>query len=279
MDLDNDAIDKLVQSHEVRAWDQKLLSTLGSTRTWTTMHKITSHLLVKIASEHEYAAMEYVRRNTRIPVPQPRYPYLQRWIAMDFVDGTMLFECWSSLTWWMQLRVACTLRGYIRQLRRLKGDRPGPLTDGIIDNNVLFDDQTVGPFASSTHFRVWCEYIVHRSWVRAMKYRRDIGLTGGSCDDPYPVMGGEWLLVFTHGDLNLSNIMLSKDGVLWMIDWGSAGFYPPWLESIGVQYSQPPSSFAKYRRFIFGSSPEYENFWGYFMDEVHRGFTMKAPAP
>lgn len=280
MELDDPTVNALVQSREACEWDQTLLKYVQSSfSSASPVHKITPHLLVKDAFPPEYAAMEFVRANTRIPVPQPRYPHLKRWVAMDYVDGTMLLECWSSLSWWTQLRVACTLRGYIRQLRRLSSQRPGPHLDGLIEGNVLFDEQKCGPFSSSTHLRVWCEYIAHSSWVNAMKYRRDAGLTGEHCDDPYPVMGGEWPLVYTHGDLNLGNIMLSKDGTLWVVDWASAGFYPPWLETIGIQYSQPPASFERYRWFIAGSYPEYENFWGYFMGEVHRRFACRPPAP
>ena len=274
-ELDDELVQSLVQTDEVRNWEKhlhKYMSSLGS----MSVHKITPDILVKHLIGSEYATMEYIRANTHIPVPQPRYRHLKRWTAMDYIDATMLLECWDSLSWWMQLRIACTLRGYVRQLRRLKSARPGPVTDGIMTQNTLFDDQTRGPFGSSTHFRVWCEYIAHNAWVTTMRYCTS---TGDGFDDPYPVMGGEWPLVFTHSDLNLSNIMLSKDGVLWVVDWAVSGFYPPWLESIGIQYSQPPASFEKYRWFITGVYPEYEKFWGYFMGEVHRGFMIRPPAP
>ena len=64
-----------------------------------------------------------------------------------------------------------------------------------------------------------------------------------------------------------------------LVDWAVSGFFPPWLESVGIQYSQPPASFERYRWFITGVYPEYENFWGYFMGEVHRGFMIRPPAP
>ncbi|KAJ3555272.1 hypothetical protein NM688_g2672 [Phlebia brevispora] len=251
-DLDESTINTLIQSPETRAWDEALMKFATS---WggSTSHKITSDLIVKRLDPVEYATMCYIRSHTGIPVPQPRYPHLKKWLVMDFIDGRMLLECWDSLSWWMQLRIACTLRGYVRQLRRLKSARPGSIIDRTIKDHTLFDDQPCGPFVSSTQFRLWSEYIAHGGWLRWVRYRRNINLPVAE-DPPYPVMGGEWPLVFTHGDLNLGNILLSRDGVLWIIDWASGGFFPPWLESIGINYAQPPPSFARYRRFIAGVS-------------------------
>ena len=45
-----------------------------------------------------------------------------------------------------------------------------------------------------------------------------------------------WPLVFTHGDLHLSNIRLGRDSKLYLIDWGLAGLYPQWFESWQMQY-------------------------------------------
>jgi len=37
-------------------------------------------------------------------------------------------------------------------------------------------------------------------------------------------------LVFSHGDIYLSNLILGDDGKLYMIDWQCSGFYPEWYE-------------------------------------------------
>lgn len=232
-----------------------------------TTRRITSQLLVKRKNPTELLTMQYVRTHTRIPVPQPRYPHIRGWLVMDLIDGVTLRDCWDSLSWWMQLRVACTLRLYVRQLRALKGTRPGSLVDGMIENHPLFDYRPVGPFRNATTFRIWCERAAHYSWVlSAERHRRD-----GFPEDikPYPVMDREWSLVFTHGDLNLSNIILSKDGTLWIIDWASGGFFPPWLEAVGMRYVPPPVSFQRYISFIAGSCPKYEAFWDFFICDVH----------
>ena len=37
-------------------------------------------------------------------------------------------------------------------------------------------------------------------------------------------------IVFTHGDFNLSNIMVSDEDDLVVLDWGYAGWLPEWVE-------------------------------------------------
>uniref|UniRef100_A0A0W0GAR4 Protein kinase domain-containing protein n=1 Tax=Moniliophthora roreri TaxID=221103 RepID=A0A0W0GAR4_MONRR len=45
----------------------------------------------------------------------------------------------------------------------------------------------------------------------------------------------DWSLVFKQSNLNPSNIMLAKDSSLWLIDWGFAGFYPAFFETIAMK--------------------------------------------
>ncbi|KAG6892101.1 hypothetical protein C0993_004853, partial [Termitomyces sp. T159_Od127] len=107
----------------------------------------------------------------------------------------------------MKVRVACTLRGYIGQLRRLRGVVPGRLEDGIA-SGIQFDDVEIGPFESTTDFRLYCELIAQSSWNWTVEH--------GKLTEPLPplVSGDDWDLVLTHGDLNLTNLLLADDGVL-----------------------------------------------------------------
>lgn len=40
--------------------------------------------------------------------------------------------------------------------------------------------------------------------------------------------------VLTHQDISPRNIILARDGQLWLIDWAHAGAYPPVFESAGL---------------------------------------------
>ncbi|PBK58796.1 hypothetical protein ARMSODRAFT_900125, partial [Armillaria solidipes] len=42
-------------------------------------------------------------------------------------------------------------------------------------------------------------------------------------------------LVFSHVDLALHNLIVGKDGHLWLIDFATAGFYPQWFEYVNMR--------------------------------------------
>ena len=48
------------------------------------------------------------------------------------------------------------------------------------------------------------------------------------CDDTEP-------LVLAHQNLVPENMILGKDGRLWIVGWSSAGYYPPWFEFVAMQ--------------------------------------------
>ncbi|KAI0784512.1 hypothetical protein C8Q75DRAFT_385446 [Abortiporus biennis] len=165
--MSDEIITGLLKTPEARKWDEAFEE--AAPGSMSTCHKITSDLVVKSAGWDpiEYDNMEYVRSHTRIPVPQPRYHHLKStWLVMDYIKGSMLHVCWESQSLWMKIRIACTLRGYIKQLRNLRSTRPGSLNDGLIHDNELFDSHRCGPFASSTGLRVYCEQIAHSGWLR-----------------------------------------------------------------------------------------------------------------
>lgn len=43
-------------------------------------------------------------------------------------------------------------------------------------------------------------------------------------------------LVFAHHNLTPKNILLDDHGVVWLINWSRAGFYPSWSEYLGIQF-------------------------------------------
>jgi hypothetical protein len=266
-------VNSLVESPEALAWDDTLkpYATMFSA---VSAHKITPTLLAKGLNPSERENMAYVRQHTNIPVPQPRYPHMSQWLVMDLVKGRMLLECWDKQSAFMKFRIACTMRIYISQLQRLRGTIPGTVAGGIV-NGVLFEHERRGPFRDSTRFRHYYEMISKSGWVSVVIARRSMGIL--PLPGP-PVMGVEWPLVFTHGDFNLGNIMLSDDGVLWIIDWETGGFFPPWLETVGIRYfDSAPKSWRRLRWFMAGSYPDYEKLWDLFMNDVHRFCPRKWP--
>ncbi|KAF9031819.1 hypothetical protein BDZ89DRAFT_607734 [Hymenopellis radicata] len=263
-----DELDRLLNSPAVKDWDREFLQRVNvqASLNEVSCHLITPSLIAKVAGPSEYDSMEYVR-HTSIPVP--RVYQDSPWMLMDYVDGRMLYECWSELSMFMQFRVACTLRLYVKQLQSLKAERPGNIADGVIPGIVFGHDyKEYGPLKSARRFRQMCEFasiVGHRP-----------GLVPSPCP---PSTDDKWTLVFNHTDLNATNIILDKEGSLWLIDWGSAGFYPASFESIGMWYvdgngekgDRMPRSWSRYRGFIAGRMDGSElSFWTCVRSAMHR---------
>jgi len=278
VEVDDTTVEELREGPLARAWDLALSAHCVFGRnnpSSSPTHRINNAYIVKLRSENELTSMQYVRAHTQVPVPQPRCLTLsKKWLIMDFIQGRMLEECWDSLGFFRQFRIACTLRKYISQLRRLSSTAPG--SDGMV-GGVLFDERQLGPIPSALDFKLWCNQIAQLGWsywARSMKSQ------GVLCDvTPPPKVVDDWDLTFVHTDLNMSNILLSDDGVLWVVDWAEAGFYPKWLESVGMnRFYDEPDSWRRYRWFIAGTYPDYEDFWAKFICGVVREWSYKGSA-
>ncbi|KAF9565573.1 hypothetical protein CPC08DRAFT_168988 [Agrocybe pediades] len=172
--------------------------------------KIAPTLIAKHISPFERDNTLFIRSHTNIPVPQPRCLHLNQVYVSEFVPGRMLLACWDSLSWFTQFHVACTLRNYVKIMRSLTRDIPGSVNGGHIYGQIFeMPPLCNGPFRTAEIFQNWFEHITHVGWLLVY-----------STSSPPPVFPDEtdWTPVFNHCDLNLSNILLSDDSVLWTID-------------------------------------------------------------
>ncbi|KAK7689161.1 hypothetical protein QCA50_007852 [Cerrena zonata] len=223
---------------------------------------VTATLVAKSPTPYERYNMEFVRKHTTIPVPQPRYRHFESWLLMDRIEGRTLEDCWNSLSFFMQFRIACTMRCYMKQLRGLTGTAPGN-PDRCIGGNI-FECNEWGPFNNARQFRRFCEASARSQWIaRTIQYTQNRAVA----QPPPPVISPEdWSLSFAHGDIHMGNLMLSKDSVLWMVDWGSSGYYPSWMETayIDTISNTHPKSWNRWKWFIAGRDPNYvRQFWSY----------------
>ena len=154
---------------------------------------------------------------------------------MDYIKGQTLAHVWGSLSFWGKLKVAWTLRGYVRQLRTLKappGAPPGPIsyTDGPLkaENWVLSDpDKLRGPFHSYADLIRFFEGKIRMTLEIYPNLPNNNPVRTTKFDFSEP-------LVLNHLDINPRNVIVGEDGRLWLIDFGQAGYYPPWFEYIST---------------------------------------------
>ncbi|KAI0375157.1 hypothetical protein BV20DRAFT_1009276 [Pilatotrama ljubarskyi] len=259
---------------DAAAWDEELKRRLHAEDARSVaVHRITPSLLAKAtASSSERASMEYVRRHTSIPVPRTYHPHLS-WLLMEYIDGHMLSECWSTLSALMQFRIACTLRLYVKQMRSLHRPTPGAFDTGYV-GGIFFQEEKYGPFDSVRRFRQFCDWVSFEGWHNVALARHN----SGRVPPPLPLSNTGWNPTFIHGDLNHSNILLDRRGTLWLLDWDTAGFYPACLEALAMRLVDDelhpgvmPPSWARYRSFIVGKPTSDEaEYWLYVYSAIHR---------
>ncbi|KAK0465688.1 hypothetical protein IW261DRAFT_1346994, partial [Armillaria novae-zelandiae] len=133
------------------------------------------------------------------------------------------------LVLWMRFRVVVSIWHFVHQLRSISrripqlcrfpgplGDTPQPCT------GRFFTGPGAGPFRSYAHMAAW-----YRNRLLVMQIFGPLTAQAKKADSYFD---DSRPLVFTHQDLHMRNLMLGKDGQLWMIDWADAGFYPEWFE-------------------------------------------------
>ncbi|KAF8972793.1 hypothetical protein BDZ97DRAFT_859313 [Flammula alnicola] len=214
----------------------------------------------------EALAMELVRKQTQIAVPRMRrairhhHPEGNGLIVMDFVPNSQqLRVAWPSLSVLGKLKVVLTMRLYLRQLRRVQhsssNNTPGPLGPTPLPcNGLQFGYDAKGPFSTisalETYFRKEhsaAEDRASRGWAPSPNCK--------------PLDASAFAsLIFTHNDLNMRNLLLDNHRVLWVVDWGFSGFYPPWFEYLGMRYAvqkdKDPESWQKCIRYM--TEPAFE---------------------
>jgi len=183
--------------------------------------------------------MDLVHARTFIPVPHVRRiirrPFRKKGydlIVMDLIPNAKpLDTCWDSLSFLAKLKVVLMVRFYLRQLRCIQAAPlapPGPLYPQPAKCCCLqFGCDERGPFptamALARHF--------HQMLITAKS--NSLIASASRCQ---PLDASIFTpLVFTHNFLNMRHILLDDNGLLWIVGWNWAGFYPTWFEYLGMR--------------------------------------------
>ncbi|TVY25786.1 hypothetical protein LHYA1_G004602 [Lachnellula hyalina] len=232
---------------------------------------VGEHFIVKYGGAidlFEGENMVYLYENS-IPVPKIYALFEEdsvKYIVMERISGDNLLTLWPALSQSQKEIITNKLKVILNNLRSLPS--PGgfcsignrPLEDGIfwMGNSKL---QINGPFTSETELNeaIVKKFISHElSEHKAAFYKRAF---------PYVLQGHP--PVFTHGDIQRKNIMISKMAVedgennrdvegsleVVVVDWETSGWYPSYWE---------------YSKAMFACGRWYDdwNFWvGKIMDE------------
>ncbi|KAJ3563801.1 hypothetical protein NP233_g8702 [Leucocoprinus birnbaumii] len=219
-----------------------------------TVAKASQDMGGDIQDASEANTLNLLFTETTIPVPRVRRVVKREWdflIVIDYIPGSTLAQVWPTFSIWKKIRIAFTLRRYVRQLRRLRGSATTPpvmvlaprlsanLYQALIGTDTPSTQRICGspiftqvrfrrgPFASYSELSAWFNKR-HQMAMDIEKLPQDDPSRNDLFDDSRP-------LVMTHQDLNLRNIMIDEDSRIWIIDWGWAGYYPEWFEYVAME--------------------------------------------
>ncbi|KAH7884140.1 kinase-like domain-containing protein [Phlebopus sp. FC_14] len=198
---------------------------------WLRVYKIAPDTIAKTYWSTDEAISEALNLSmittmTTIPVPKVQEIAVNpktamTYLVMEYIDGQTLDSCWDRLTLLSKLRIAWTLRSYVAQLRRLQRTVPGTL-NGSSCTGPLFTEYGAGPFASYDEMTAW------------FNHKLDVSQRMKQAPLNAPRFDNLWPLVFTHWDLCPRNVLLARDGKVYVLDWQRSGFYPAWFEYVGM---------------------------------------------
>lgn len=200
----------------------------------------------------EAEALHLVSTQTTIPVPKLLSAYILDgvgYILMSYEEGESLENYWDRASKLEQDNILNRLNDYVRQMREIKGDFIGgldgsPCRDGIFEAGYGdYRKYSYGPYQSEEDF--------NEGIVQALRDRLPPELLARGDDPDSIFFTSEYVLyqtvrglkgheiVFTHGDLHTSNILVRSDGTPVIVDWGLAGFWPEYWEFYRAMFNPP----------------------------------------
>ncbi|KAJ5087481.1 hypothetical protein N7456_011097 [Penicillium angulare] len=210
---------------------------------------------------HEGPTLRFIKQNTTIPVPDV---HDIRWkdgkvteLVMDYMPETPLDQVWGSLNHDQKTSIADQLYSYLAQRRELKGTAIGCSERG----KALFGRDSMlegGPFQSEMEFNEFILSNTLRIPDLLLHYAK------------YALFEGH-NIIFTHGDIAPSNILVDGDQVTAILDWEYAGWYPEhWEYSNALKVINPVPGWSDYLAIILPPQYEKEYIGMFFLSRLLR---------
>ncbi|KAL4881281.1 kinase-like domain-containing protein [Aspergillus karnatakaensis] len=199
--------------------------------------RISRHMIVKSDSwTHltEAATMKFVSENTSIPVPKVYCSFVWKnraYIVMQRIQGRSIPSAWRDLSQESRQELFNSLKAIIQELRSLKPSEgtgvESCIGGSLRDSRIPKSQPRFGPFETINGFHLWLRNglrpLERSTWGDEQEWE-EIKAMAAKQDGPWPTS------VFTHGDLNPSNIFVHGDRVAGIIDWEFSGWYPHYWE-------------------------------------------------
>ena len=162
------------------------------------------------------------------------------YIVMDYIDGEPLDSCWGDLSDEKKMDIARQTAQIIIEMQSIKLVEPGPIGGGPCRGR-FFTHYSAGPFKDVTEFEGW------------FNHKLDICKTYKHAPQDLPPFKFTQF-VLTHQDISPRNLVLDRNGLVWLVDWADAGSYPPAFETAAL-WSQ--SQFVDFNTMVLSLLPRY----------------------
>lgn len=149
-------------------------------------------------------------------------------IIMDRVQGRTLEQLWPEIGWWTTFRLAWQLRTYVQAMHAVTSTQTGGLSTGSVRSPWLEGLYPPLRHCSPVAFAGYLNWWLVSCRSNHIKPRPDLLLE--------PLREH----VIVHQDLAPRNMIVDSHNKLWLIDWGYAGFYPSYMEYLGMEASEMP---------------------------------------
>lgn len=145
----------------------------------------------------------------------------EHFLIMDRIHGKTLEQLWPHIGIWETIRIAWQLRGFLRAMASITSGTTGGLHSGVVRS--IHIDAIFGPVphASPSTFSSYLNWWLTECRPQWCQPRPDLTFS--------PTQH-----VLVHQDLAPRNMMLDTTGSLWIIDWNNAGYYPTFMEYMGM---------------------------------------------
>jgi serine/threonine protein kinase len=192
----------------------------------TTIVRLSRQLIMKFGPairEDEISVTKRVLADTNIRTPTLHRSFLHHsggYMVMDYIDGSTLETIWDGINEASRDAIGREIAEMVSSLQTIRFSEPGTLSGGS-SRGVWFSEYEPEPFKGTEDFNNF----FNRKLAVSMRF-------GQAKLDLPPFCFDSFCLV--HQDLKPINFILDGHGKLWIIDWGSAGAYPPVFEAAAL---------------------------------------------
>lgn len=224
-----------VQTRKTKQWELTEENRFGA-HGMVQVYRVNPQTVIKLSEPPrltEAEALRFVRSKTSIPVPEVYDAYTDESIergviVMEYIEGDVLRDVWDEMPDYEKDGIIMQLRGYMEELRSIKGEFIGSVDQTSCQDPIFTGDlDSFGPYADEGAF--------HEGIVRAVEISEEgpwVRQTAGFVR----ALPQNHEIVLTHSDFTPRNILVRGGKVVGIIDWEMAGFFPAYWEYVKALY-------------------------------------------